>query len=120
MAIILVSHNLGVVAGLSDHIAVMYAGKVVEYAPAEPLFATPKHPYTEALLKAIPLIESETRERLANIPGTPPDLIESPPGCRFHPRCEHAFDRCRQEIPPLLEISQDHMAACWLLEERAS
>ncbi|HIQ05923.1 MAG TPA: ABC transporter ATP-binding protein, partial [Anaerolineae bacterium] len=118
MAIVLISHNLGVVAGLSDQVAVMYAGKVVESAPADALFAHPVHPYTRALLQAIPSLDASEKTRLANIPGSPPDLINPPPGCRFHPRCEFAVARCRQEEPPLVSTGvDDHWIACWRAEE---
>ena len=119
-AIILISHNLGVVAGLSDHIAVMYAGKLIEYASADDLFDQPRHPYTQALLRAIPSLEATTKEQLANIPGAPPDLIDPPAGCRFHPRCEYAYERCRREEPPLFSVGENHTAACWLVESADS
>ena len=120
MAIILISHNLGVVAGLSEHIAVMYAGKLIEYASADTLFGQPGHPYTQALLRAIPSLEANEREQLANIPGAPPDLIDPPVGCRFNPRCEFSFDRCRQEIPPFFDLGEKHTVACWLVEGTGS
>lgn len=118
MAVILISHNLGVVAGLSDEIAVMYAGKVVEWAPAEDLFAHPLHPYTRALLQSIPKIETEKKTRLSNIPGAPPDLVNLPPGCRFQPRCSEDRRQCQPAEPPLIEISPRHKVACWLFAER--
>jgi len=113
MAIILISHNLGVVAGLSDRIAVMYAGRLIELAPAEALFAAPAHPYTQALLRAVPSVDAARKARLANIPGAPPDLIAPPAGCRFHPRCERAAERCGREQPALREVAAGHQVACW-------
>jgi oligopeptide/dipeptide ABC transporter ATP-binding protein len=117
MATILITHNLGVVAGLCDHILVMYAGKVVEEAPADEIFYEPAHPYTRALLRAVPRVHASNKERLANIPGAPPDLLNPPPGCRFHPRCEFAIEQCRQEIPPLEQWQEGHRVACWRVEE---
>ena len=120
MAIILISHNLGVVAGLSDEVAVMYAGKVVERALAGDLFERPRHPYTQALMRAIPLLESAEKEPLANIPGAPPDLVNPPTGCRFHPRCEFVSERCRREQPALIQVTDTHSVACWLTESETS
>jgi oligopeptide/dipeptide ABC transporter ATP-binding protein len=117
MAIILITHNLGVVAGLCDRIVVMYAGKVVEQAPAEVLFYQPAHPYTRALLRAVPRIDASQKERLANIPGAPPDLLDPPSGCRFYPRCEFAVEQCRREIPPLEQWQEGHLVACWRVGE---
>jgi oligopeptide transport system ATP-binding protein len=113
MAIILISHNLGVVAGVSDRIAVMYAGKLIELAPAEALFAAPAHPYTQALLRAVPSVDAARKARLANIPGAPPDLIAPPAGCRFGPRCDCAKPRCANETPGLLEVAAGHWVACF-------
>ena len=101
MSMILVTHDLGVVAGRTDEIAVMYAGKIVERAPTRTLFANMKMPYTEALLKSIPKLDDPSHTRLEIIGGRPPDLINPPPGCRFSPRCPYAQDRCRDEEPPL-------------------
>jgi oligopeptide/dipeptide ABC transporter ATP-binding protein len=111
-AIILITHDLGVIAELADEVAVMYAGKVIERCPAEKLFAEPQHPYTIGLLGSIPRLHVE-RERLAAIDGFVPDAAALPEGCRFHPRCPFAIDRCSQEIPPLEEISPGHFVACW-------
>ena len=113
MAIILISHNLGVVAGVSDRIAVMYAGKLIELAPAQTLFDAPAHPYTQALLRAVPSVDAARKARLANIPGAPPDLINPPAGCRFHPRCDCAKARCNHDEPALHEIAAGHFVACW-------
>ena len=102
MAMILVTHDLGVVANRTDAIAVMYAGQVVEQAPTATLFGRMRHPYTEALLGSIPRIEDPSHTTLAAIPGRPPDLADLPPGCRFAPRCRYAQDRCLVEGPPLV------------------
>jgi len=114
MSLILVTHDLGVVAGHTDDIAVMYGGKLVEKAPTKTLFTSMKMPYTEALLRSIPRLDQPSHQRLAAIPGRPPDLVNPPVGCRFAPRCPVAQDRCRQEEPPLRPAeSPDHLYACW-------
>jgi peptide/nickel transport system ATP-binding protein len=102
MAMVLVTHDLGVVANRTDEIAVMYAGQVVEQAPTATLFGRMRHPYTEALLGSIPRVENPSHTMLAAIPGRPPDLADLPPGCRFAPRCPYAQDRCLVEVPPLV------------------
>ena len=114
MAMILISHDLGVVAGRTDEIAVMYAGRFVERAPTPVLFDRPRMPYTEALLRAIPRLDQPSHSRLLAIGGRPPDLVEPPPGCRFSPRCGYARDRCRVD-EPYLEPALDagHSFACW-------
>jgi peptide/nickel transport system ATP-binding protein len=111
-AIILITHDLGVVAELADEVIVMYAGKVIERCAAPRLFAEPQHPYTVGLLGSIPRLHLE-QSRLAAIEGFVPDAAAFPDGCRFHPRCPFAIDKCRREIPPLAEVSKDHLAACW-------
>jgi oligopeptide/dipeptide ABC transporter ATP-binding protein len=114
MSMILVTHDLGVVAGRTDDIAVMYAGKMVEKAPTAVLFSKMKMPYTEALLNSIPKLENRSHTRLEIIGGRPPDLVAPPPGCRFAPRCQYARDRCREEEPPLMEAeTPGHVFACW-------
>ena len=114
MGMILISHNLGVVAGRTDEIAVMYAGKVVEQAPTTALFKRMRMPYTEALLNSIPRIEDEPHKRLVAISGRPPNLIRLPQGCAFHPRCVYARERCRTDAPPLREENgHGHRFACW-------
>jgi peptide/nickel transport system ATP-binding protein len=113
MAMILVTHDLGVVAGRTDEIMVMYAGKVVEKAPTRKLFAEMRHPYTQGLLWSIPKITQAKHTRLNAIPGRPPNLITPPPGCKFSPRCPYAQDICRTEEPPLRSIdAPDHVFAC--------
>jgi peptide/nickel transport system ATP-binding protein len=114
MSLILVTHDLGVVAGHTDEIAVMYAGKVVEKAPTRTLFERMKMPYTEALLESIPKIEDPSHTRLRVIAGRPPDLVHPPAGCRFAPRCPYAQARCWEEEPVLTEAeTPGHSYACW-------
>jgi len=113
LTLILITHNLGVVAELADRVAVMYAGKIVEVADAIPLYEEPLHPYTKGLLRSIPNISLAAQE-LETMPGSPPDLINPPPGCRFHPRCPHVMDVCSRSEPPMKEIKPGHWAACWL------
>jgi peptide/nickel transport system ATP-binding protein len=111
-AIILITHDLGVVAELAQDVAVMYAGRIVEKAPVRELFATPHHPYTIGLLGSIPKMQLE-QSRLPAIEGQVPDPLASPAGCRFAPRCPFAVERCRAEVPPLRAIDAGHEAACW-------
>jgi peptide/nickel transport system ATP-binding protein len=114
MAMILVTHDLGVVAGRADEIAVMYAGQIVERAPTKTLFANMKMPYTEALLKSIPKLEQPSHTKLAAIPGRPPDLVSPPKGCKFSPRCPYVRERCVEEEPPLIEAdTPGHLYKCW-------
>jgi peptide/nickel transport system ATP-binding protein len=115
-AIVLITHDLGVVAEMAQRVVVMYAGRKVEEATVDELFAHPRHPYTEGLLKSIPRleqVEAEQRPRLAEIPGTVPSLKEEIVGCLFAPRCSYATDRCRREYPPLEAKGPGHFAACW-------
>ncbi len=116
MAIILITHNLGIVAGMARRVAVMYAGKVVESAATEALFAEPLHPYTLSLFKAVPRLDTARRDRLEAIRGQVPNPRRWPEGCRFHPRCPMAQERCRREAPPFAEKRAGHWAACWVLE----
>jgi oligopeptide/dipeptide ABC transporter ATP-binding protein len=111
-AIILITHDLGVIAELADDVIVMYAGKVVERCAAERLFAEPQHPYTIGLLGSIPRLHLE-QARLSAIEGVVPDPAAFPQGCRFHPRCPFAVQKCRTEVPPLLRVRDKHEAACW-------
>jgi peptide/nickel transport system ATP-binding protein len=113
MAVILVTHDLGVIAGRADRVAVMYAGKIAETTDTGTLFANPRHPYTEALFHALPDKAAETKERLYSIPGLPPDLMHPPAGCRFAPRCRYATDRCRAEEPLLSGEVPGHRFACF-------
>ena len=115
MSVVLVTHDLGVVAGHTDEIAVMYGGKLVEKAPTRRLFAAMKMPYTEALLASIPKMADASHTRLNVIPGRPPDLVNPPKGCRFAPRCPYAREQCLNEEPPLIPTDDDpsHSYACW-------
>jgi len=113
MGMVLVTHDLGVVATRTDDIAVMYAGRIVERAPTPALFAHTRMPYTEALLRSIPRLSDPPGTRLRSIPGRPPDLASPPPGCRFAPRCPYVQDQCRDEEPPLRTAGQDHVFRCW-------
>ncbi len=114
-SVILVTHDLGVVAGMADRVAVMYAGRVVESAPTEALFARPAHPYTRGLLESAPGLALARKAALVPIPGRPPDLSRMPPGCAFHPRCALAEARCRETAPSRLPIAPEHEAACHLV-----
>jgi peptide/nickel transport system ATP-binding protein/oligopeptide transport system ATP-binding protein len=112
MAVLIITHDLGVIAEIADEVIVMYAGKIVESAPVKALFGDPQHPYTIGLLGSIPRLDVE-RERLATIEGTVPSPNNQPKGCRFSPRCPFADRRCREEPPPLREIGNGHQVACW-------
>jgi oligopeptide transport system ATP-binding protein len=112
-AVIIITHNLGVVARYADRVYVMYAGKIVETAPARELYGNPRHPYTLGLLKSVPRLDQVRKDRLEPIEGFPPDLIHMPEGCYFRPRCKFAVDRCQQESPPLQAVSSIHQSACW-------
>ena len=116
MAIIWISHNLALVAGMVDKVIVMYSGYIVEQAPVDALFERPLHPYTLGLLHAIPKLVQRNQERLASIEGMPPDLRKPAAGCPFAPRCPYALERCLQEVPPLAPTGPDRAAACWRWE----
>jgi len=115
MSLILVTHDLGVVAGHTDEIAVMYGGQLVERAPTKVLFSNMKMPYTEALLQSIPKIEDPSHTRLMAIGGRPPDLVNPPKGCRFAPRCPYAREKCENEMPELemADNNPQHLYRCW-------
>ncbi|MDO8670145.1 MAG: ABC transporter ATP-binding protein [Dehalococcoidia bacterium] len=113
-AVILITHDLGVLAGMTDRMAVMYAGRIVETAPTPELYENPKHPYTIALMKSVPRLDEEHRDRLFVIDGLPPDLIEPPQGCRFAPRCFAVIDKCWRETPELMRVHEGHASACWV------
>jgi oligopeptide/dipeptide ABC transporter ATP-binding protein len=125
LTILMITHNIGIVAELADRVAVMYAGRVVEVADVDTLFHAPQHPYTQGLLASVPNIKLESE--LVRMEGSPPNLIQPPSGCRFHPRCPHAKNICQQMVPPLqspfwantpsTEYHQ-HLSACWLHQEQ--
>ena len=114
MAIIWITHDLGVVAGLADRVVVMYAGYLIEHAEVKDLYGDPRHPYTLGLLRSIPRLDAERRAKLTPIEGLPPDLIDLPAGCPFAPRCSFAIERCLVENPPLETVARRHEVACWV------
>jgi len=111
-AIIMITHDLGVVADMADHILVMYAGKAVEYGPSDEVFYHPLHPYTWGLLESLPRHDVTDKGALCPINGQPPSLINLPPGCAFSPRCAYAKPECSKSVPPLLDIERGHFSAC--------
>jgi len=119
MSILLITHDLGVVAELADYVAVMYAGKIQEFGDADTIFHDPKHPYTEGLFESRPQIRQH-RKRLKVIHGSVPDATRFPSGCRFHPRCPEKMDHCPDVDPPMLEVEENHWARCLLFEEDSS
>jgi oligopeptide transport system ATP-binding protein len=114
MTIIWITHDLGVVAGLADRVIVMYAGFIVEEALVDDLYGNPRHPYTLALIAALPRVDRRRDHRLNSIPGAPPNLLVEPHSCPFAPRCTHVIDKCWVENPPLVAIAPDHKTACWV------
>jgi oligopeptide transport system ATP-binding protein len=112
-SLILITHNLGVVARYADRVNVMYAGRIVEKGTAEDIYHDPRHPYTIGLLRSVPRLDEAIKEKLIPIEGIPPDLTDVPKGCAFHPRCSFAFDQCSQETPLLNAVSNGHYKACW-------
>jgi oligopeptide/dipeptide ABC transporter ATP-binding protein len=116
-AVLLITHDLGVVAETAERVVVMYAGRVVEEADVGPLFNSPLHPYTRGLMRSIPGVSDDERVRLEAIPGVVPSLLALPKGCKFNARCRHAFDRCFEEEPPLITPKDGHPVRCWLYEE---
>lgn len=114
MAMIFITHDLGVVAGLCDRVIVMYGGRIMEHATTLDLYTDPRHPYTLGLLNSVPRLDEERKERLVPIPGMPPDMINAPQGCPFYPRCTYREPRNRLEMPPLLGVKQGHDVACWI------
>ncbi|WP_321992814.1 ABC transporter ATP-binding protein [Marispirochaeta aestuarii] len=115
---ILITHDLGVVAGMCDNICVMYAGRIVEKANADELFEEPKHPYTRGLIKSVPRIDQKKHEKLYSIKGQPPNLIDLPDCCPFHPRCEHAMEICRSRYPAATEFGGGRSVNCWLYDAK--
>jgi oligopeptide/dipeptide ABC transporter ATP-binding protein len=118
-AIVMITHNMGVVAGLCSRVMVMYAGQIVEEGPVEQIFDSPQHPYTWSLLKSIPRVDALRHERLRSIEGMAPDLANPPSGCRFHPRCPFRIATCFTKEPELLDVGPDRRAACWVTMDRA-
>ncbi len=114
-AVILITHNMALVASLCNRVVVMYAGRVVEQGPTRAIFKNPQHPYTWSLLRSMPRVDEVGKERLTSITGLPPDLGKLPPGCKFHPRCKFRIDRCLTEEPPLDEVDPGQRARCWVL-----
>ena len=112
MSVLLITHDLGVVAEFADEVMVMYAGRAVERSPVAALFAKPGHPYTEGLLRSMPPLEDEDPETLPAIEGNVASPFDMPPGCAFHPRCPYAFDACTKQLPPLAPLGEGHDAAC--------
>jgi oligopeptide/dipeptide ABC transporter ATP-binding protein len=118
-AVVMITHNMGVVAGLCTRVLVMYAGQIVEQGPVEQIFEDPQHPYTWSLLKSIPRVDAVRHERLRSIEGIAPDLLRPPRGCRFHPRCPFRVEKCFSDDPHLIEVKPDQRAACWVTMDRA-
>lgn len=121
-SIMLITHDMGVVAEMADRVGVMYAGQVVEYTDVYNLFDYPHHPYTKGLLESIPVLGSSRNKKLSSIPGSVPNLINLPPGCRFAARCkariEHDLTKCTEEMPPMIQVSPGHLARCWIYEDK--
>jgi len=117
MSIILITHDMSLIAEIADKVAIMYAGKIVEIGSSDRVFNNPLHPYTRALINSIPSLRKELK-KLEFIPGVPPDLIQPPPGCRFHPRCKYVFEPCNKEEPPMVEVEPGHFVSCWLYSKR--
>jgi peptide/nickel transport system ATP-binding protein len=120
IAMIVITHNLGVVARYADRVNVMYAGKMIEKGTAEDIFARPRHPYTLGLLRSVPRLDRPRTSKLETIEGLPPNLLSPPPGCRFAPRCRASIEQCTQAVPPLVEIERNHLSACIRAEELAA
>jgi oligopeptide transport system ATP-binding protein len=115
--VLMITHSMGVVAGMADRVQVMYAGHIVETASTEVIFADPRHPYTIGLMKSIPRLDARDKEKLQPIRGLPPDLIDLPDMCPFVPRCNYAREKCEQKNPPLMEVKPGHRSACWFYDE---
>jgi len=118
-AVIMITHSLGVVAGMCDTINVMYAGRTVERASTKDLFAEPKHPYTQGLINSVPRLDRELEDRLYSIPGTPPNVVDLPPCCPFYPRCNKTKDICKQKYPPVKDFGNGHTCSCWLYADES-
>ncbi len=118
-AIVMITHNMGVVAGLCSRVIVMYAGQIVEQGPVDQIFEHPQHPYTWSLLRSVPRLDATRHERLRSIEGLAPDLLHPPSGCRFHPRCPFRIEKCYTEEPRLEMLAPDNLARCWVTMDRA-
>ena len=114
MSLMLITHNLGVVARYADRVNVMYAGRIVEKGPADAIYDAPRHPYTLGLMASVPQLDQDLKRKLVPIEGQPPDLSHLPTGCAFHPRCPYATEQCRVETPSLQVVGDDHEVACWV------
>ena len=117
VALIIITHNLGVVARYADRVNIMYAGKIIERGTAREIYSNPRHPYTLGLLRSVPRLDLPIRQKLLPIEGQPPDLVNIPQGCSFRARCTYAVDKCATEIPPLMEAGEAHLSACWRSDE---
>ena len=118
-AVLLITHDMGVISEMADNVIVMYAGKIVEQGPVDDIFYKPAHPYTMGLLRSMPRVDAESYERLIPIEGSPVDMLNPPEGCPFAPRCEHCMKICLKKMPPYVEIGENHRSACWLrIQER--
>jgi oligopeptide transport system ATP-binding protein len=116
-AILVITHNLGVVARYADRVNVMYAGRIIERGSAQEIYKHPRHPYTIGLLESVPRLDEARTAKLIPIEGMPPDLINLPPGCAFRARCRHAVERCATEVPPLASVGEGHTSACWVADK---
>ncbi len=117
VAMLIITHNLGVVARYADRVNVMYAGKIIERGTAREIYANPRHPYTLGLLRSVPRLDEPRKSKLSPIEGQPPDLMRLPAGCAFSPRCRYAVERCARDIPPLGAVGVGHDAACWVADQ---
>lgn len=117
VALIIITHNLGVVARYADRVNVMYAGRIVERGRAQEIYAHPRHPYTIGLLRSVPRLDQPKKEKLDPIEGQPPDLATLPKGCSFRERCRYAIDKCAEEFPPFAEVKDGHLSACWVADK---
>lgn len=115
-SMIMITHDLGIVAEICDHVAIMYAGSVIEYGTVEKLYTDPKHPYTKGLFASIPTLDAD-EESLHVIKGTPPNPVDLPTGCKFHPRCEFATERCKCEVPTMIDLDDSHCVSCFLFDK---
>jgi len=117
VAMLMITHNLGVVARYADRVNVMYAGRIIERGSSRQIYANPRHPYTLGLLRSVPRLDEPKKEKLAPIQGQPPDLTRLPPGCAFAPRCAYAIERCRVDTPVLAAVEDEHLSACWVAND---